>query len=123
MASRPQLAQAPVIIDGDMSANIISTPTIIQKLSMVSYSYSWSGSSPSGTVTVEVSNDYRLNAAGEVENAGTWTALSGVSGAVSGNSGTGFIDVVQTAAYAIRTKYTATSGSGTLQATVNAKVA
>lgn len=88
---------------------------------MVSYSATWSGSSPVGTLAVEISNDYSQNEAGGVANAGNWTVLT--SSAVSGNSGTIFFDVAQTAGYAIRLHYTRTSGSGSMTATVNAKVA
>jgi hypothetical protein len=129
MSSRPLIAPFKVITNGDMSANITSKVSIISNISMLSYAYSWAGSSPVGTITVEVSNDYTVNGAGTVSNAGTWTALTFVSAgsvvsslAVSGNTGTGFIDIDAISAYAIRTKYNFTSGTGTLQATVAGKV-
>ena len=129
MSFRSQ-AKQPVVVDGNLAANITSDVTIIPKLSMVSYAYSWTGSSPSGTVTVEVSNDYAVDAKGDVSSAGTWNTLPFVdstgstvtSFTLSGNSGVGFLEVV-TGAYAIRTKYTAVSGTGTLQVTLNSKVA
>lgn len=123
MSSRPQIPSYQVIKDGDMSGNITSKITIIDKLSMLSYSYSWSGTSPVGTIIVEVSNDYSENPDGSTRNAGTWTTLTLSSPTnVSGNTGTGFIDVTQTGAYAIRTSYMFTSGVGMLQAWINAKV-
>lgn len=123
MASRPQLAPYPVIQDGDMSGDLISLPTIIQKLSEISYSVSWNGVSPIGSVSVQVSNDYSLNADGSVRNSGTWNTLP-LSAAtdVSGNSGNGFIDIDVSAAYAIRLIYTATSGTGTMNVLVAGKV-
>ncbi len=132
MSSRPEFAPYKVINAASMGASITSTPTIIQKLSCPSYSYVWSsGSTPVGTIKVEISNDYKQNADGTVRDAGTWTAIyfqlngGGVlvnSAPVSGNSGTGFIDVPITGAYAIRTVYTRGSGSGTLNSTICAKV-
>jgi len=128
MSIRSQAKQA-VVVNGNLAANITSEVTVIPKLSMVTYAYSWSGSSPVGTVIVQVSNDYALDAQGDVSNAGTWNTLPFVdsagdtvtSFALSGNSGVGFLEVV-TGAYAIRTVYTRTSGSGTLQVTLNSKV-
>jgi len=137
MSSRPQFSpqivipssQAQPASTGSMAANIISAPTIIQKLSMVSYSLSWSGSSPVGTASVQLSNDYSQNSDGSVNNPGTWNTMtlqvggsSVTSIPISGNSGNGFIDITDCAAYAIRLIYSATSGTGTLQAIVNGKV-
>ena len=106
-----------------MSGNLTSAVTILQSLTLVSYSLSWTGTSPVGTVLVQVSNDYSLNANGTVNNAGTWTTLTlSTSASVSGNTGTGFINLGTVAAYAIRLLYTATSGTGNLNVVINAKV-
>lgn len=95
---------------------------------MIGYSYSWSGA-PVGTITVEISNDYTKDAEGNVSNPGTWTQiyfnLNGMtanSAPVAGSPGTGFIDIDAMSAYAIRTVYHRTSGTGVLQAIVNLKV-
>lgn len=123
MSSRPQFNPYSVITNGDMSGSLTSVVTIIQKLSMVSYSVSWAGTAPVGVITVQVSNDYSQNADGSVKNSGTWnTLVLSDDTPVSGATGVGFIDIDQTAAFAIRLVYTRTSGTGTLQATVNAKV-
>lgn len=107
-----------------MSTSLTSKVTVIQNLSMISYDISWSGSTPVGVITVEVSNTYSQNADGTVRNAGNWTALVLSSPTpVSGNTGIGFIDIDELAAYAVRLVYTRTSGSGTLNATINGKVA
>jgi hypothetical protein len=107
-----------------MSANITSKVTIIQKLSMIGYDISWTGTSPIGVLSVEVSNSYSENADGSVRNAGNWTTLTLSAPAnVSGNSGNGFIDIDATGAYAIRLVYTRTSGSGSMNAILCAKVA
>lgn len=122
MSSRPFLKPFQVIKDGDMSANITSVATIITNLSMVSYQVTWTGSSPVGVVTVEASNDYSVDAAGKVLNAGTWNTVTGATANISGNTGKGMINLNQMPAFAIRLTYTATSGTGTLNATVVAKV-
>jgi len=129
MSSRPLLKPFSVITSGDMSqASITSSVTIIQQLSMISYGFSWSGSSPIGTIAIQVSNDYAVDAGGTVTNTGSWATLdleyggSVVSSVpVSGSTGNGVVDV-ETGAYAIRAVYTKTSGTGTLQCKINAKV-
>lgn len=130
MAFRPQIGPLPVILNGDMSsASLTSLPTIIQKISMLSYSYSWVGSSPVGSVSIQVSNDYSLDSNGKTLNTGTWNTITFQSAgsavtsiAVSGNADNGGIDVFQTGFYAIRTVYARVSGTGTLQALLNGKV-
>lgn len=130
MSSRPVFLPASVITNGAMAtATLTSAVTIIKQLSMVSYALSWSGTSPVGTAEVQVSNDYSQNSDGSVKNAGTWTSLTlSVSGspsttiAISGNTGTAFIDVDLVAAYAVRLLYTKTSGTGVLQAVIAGKV-
>lgn len=128
MSSRPILKPFSVVTNGDMSADIESEITIIQMISYISFTLSWTGS-PVGNFSVEVSNDYSVDSAGNVKNAGTWVPLtflvngSAVSTvAAGGAAGTGFFDIDGVAAYAIRLVYDATSGSGTLNATVCGKV-
>jgi hypothetical protein len=123
MSSRPIIKPYSVITDGDMSGNITSDVTIIQNLSMISYDISWSGTSPVGALSVQVSNTYSIDPGGAVKNAGNWTTLTlSASANVSGNTGNGAIDIDATGFYAIRLVYTRTSGSGTMQAVLNAKV-
>lgn len=123
MSSRPILAPHSVVTNASMGSSVTSAVTIIQMLSMISYQIIWtSGSTPIGVVTVQVSNNYELNKDGTVRNAGTWTTIDGISEAISGNSGSGFIDIDQHAGYAMRLVYTRTSGSGTLNVVVVGKV-
>ncbi len=128
MSTRTGLRPQVVIRAGSMAADITSSPTILQSLTKVSYGLSWSGTSPVGTVSVQGSNDYALNAEGGVLNAGTWTSLTlNVNGtpsstvAVTGNTGTGIVDL-ETGIYALRLIYTAGSGVGSLTVTINGKV-
>lgn len=129
MSSRPLIKPHTVISDGNMaSVSITSDVTIIQQLSMISYGFSWVGSTPVGTIAIQVSNDYSIDPAGAVLNAGTWTPLDLIyqgnvvsTVPVSGNTGNGLIDI-ETGAYAIRAVYTKGSGTGTLQGKVCSKV-
>lgn len=138
MSTRPQFnpyivipnASASPASTASMGATTTSAPTIIQKLSLISYSMSWSaGSTPVGTASIQVSNDFALSPSGAVLTAGTWNTINFNSGgssvaslAVSGNSGNLYIDAGLVSAYAIRFVYTRSSGSGTMQVIVNAKV-
>lgn len=129
MSVRTRFNPFSVITNGDMSANITSSVTILQSLTNVGYSLSWSGASPVGNASIEVSNDYSVFPNGAVNNAGTWTTLELSSGGsivtsigITGNTGTAYIEIQKTSAYAIRLKYTRASGSGTLNATIMGKV-
>lgn len=132
MSSRTQLNPYPVIgivngqnsnVSGDMSSTITSAVTIIQKLSLVSYSINWSGATGSGVVTVQVSNDYELGPAGTVLNSGTWNTLPmSATGAVTGASGTGFADIDTLGGYAVRLVFTPSASTGKMTATVTGKV-
>lgn len=130
---RPQVvipsAQASPASTGSMAASITSAPTLLQSLTMVNYAYSWTGTSPVGTVSVEASNDCTVDSQGGVSG-GTWNTVplllagaSVTSVPVTGNTGNGMIDLFGLSAYAVRTVYTFTSGTGTLAATVTGKVA
>ncbi len=130
MSTRTNLPPQLVITNGSMAANITSNPTILLSLTGCSYGVSWTGTSPVGTLAVQVSDDYALNANGTVKNAGTWNTLTlDVGGTavtsipVTGNTGSGYIEIERTNAYAIRLVYTFGSGVGTLNARITAKVA
>jgi hypothetical protein len=118
MSSRTVLRPYQVITNGNMASNITSEVTVLQSLSKISYDLSWSGSSPVGTASLQVSNTYSLDPNGNVDNVGDWQTVT--TSSISGNTGTGFIDAI-TGAYATRVIYTATSGTGTLNATVAGK--
>lgn len=123
MASRPLIKPYTAIKAGDMSTTLVSDISIVDQISLISYSYSWTGTAPIGVVTVEVSNDYTQNAAGGTVNAGTWNSLPLSSTAsISGNTGNGMIDIQLPGAYAVRTRYVPASGTGTLIAIIAAKV-
>ncbi len=113
----------------DLSATGASQATILQSLDMLRYDVSWSGTTPVGTLSLETSGDYALGASGVIINAGTWKVapmfVNGVyatSVAISGNTGVGTIDVLETAGYAFRLLYTRSSGTGTMSIIVSGKV-
>lgn len=129
MSTRTGLRPQKVITAGSMAGNLTSSPTILQSLTKASYALSWAGTTPVGTVSVQGSNDYALNPDGTVQNSGTWSTLTlQVSGystttvAITGNTGSGIIDLVETAIYALRLIYTAGSGTGALTVYFNGKV-
>lgn len=124
MASRPILAPFSVIENESMAGNITSDVTVIQNTSMVAYQVTWSGTTPIGEMSVEVSNNYTQNADGTVRYAGDWATVGPFSDTldVTGNTGTGFIDIEGISAYAIRLVYTRTSGTGTMNAIIAGKV-
>src|SRR5687767_4867907 len=120
--SRPFLKPHKVVNAVSMGADVTSNVTIIQMIPYVSYTVAWTGT-PTGTFSVQVSNDYAVDPSGAVLNAGTWVALTlSASVAASGSDDSAFIDIDGVAAYAIRLKYTRSSGTGTLNATIAGKV-
>lgn len=124
---RPQLVMDAVDISVDQTSKV----TVLNSLTGVSFGISWAGTTPVGALEVQASNTYELGPTGNVLNAGTdWTTLSlEVKGMVvqavtiSGNAGTAMIDLTKTSVFALRLVYTASSGTGTLSATVTGKVA
>lgn len=129
MSTRTSLRPQTVLTAGSMAGNLTSNPTILQSLTKASYTVSWSGTSPVGTISIQGSNDYALNPDGTVLNTGTWNTLTlQVNGlptttvSISGNTGNGAVDVLETALYAVRLIYTAGSGVGSLTAIFNGKV-
>lgn len=111
-----------------MASNIISSPTALNNVPMVSYEVDWMGTTPVGTVSVQGSNSITFDGQGNILSPGMWTTLSFLyqgsyvtSVPVSGNTGNGMIDIQLTSIYATRLVYTAISGTGTLTATMMAK--
>lgn len=104
-----------------MASSITSAPTFLETLTMASYSISWTGTTPVGTISLQTSNDATLDSAGQLANSGTWNTAPLQSGGasvssipISGNSGSGMIEILATGVNAVRLVYTATSGTGTL---------
>lgn len=104
-------------------SSITSAVTSILNMDNIGIEFTWSGTSPVGTCSVEVSIDYAQDGQGNVTNSGTWTALTiSPTLSVSGNSGSIYVDINQISAPWIRSKYTKTSGTGTLQCYIAGKM-
>lgn len=108
-----------------MSANILSAVTSIAHLDNVGLQFNFTGA-PVGTFNIQVSADYQEDAQGNVQNAGNWVtlvppALSSVPVA-AGAPDSIYIDLNQLSSAWIRVQYAFTSGSGTLNAFLTAKM-
>ncbi len=86
----------------------------------MSFQATWSGTSPVGTLDVQVSNDHQENG-GVVVNAGNWTSIYTAPQAVTGNTGTLFLNIAAISAAFIRCVYAPTSGVGTLDVYFNGR--
>lgn len=131
MSDRPYLKPESVVTNGDMSGDLTSSVTILNQKTIAGYEANWSsGSSLSGTLSIQVSNSYSLNANGTVNNTGTWNTLTltddtgsiVTSLPVSGASGSQFFNCAQLGGYAIRLIYTSSAGTGTLNVILVEKV-
>ena len=111
------------IVSGDMSQSLITSKiSNIEFLDNIGIQLVWTGT-PTGTFSVELSVDYQQDQQGNVLNAGTWTPMTFSSTPVaSGAAGNIYIDINQISAPWMRVKYTKTSGTGTLQGWLTAKM-
>lgn len=95
-------------------------------ISILSYLVVWTGS-PTGTFTVEVSNDFVPSPIGVIpkdSDTGTWVTLAlSATVAATGSGSSAFIDIDTIGATWIRLKYTRSSGTGVLNATISGKAA
>ena len=117
--SRKNIVKSFKMIDsGDLSGDITSSTTSVINLDQASIHIAWTGSSPSGTITVEATNnDIDKNTPTPV-----WRELDfGSAITVSGNSGSHDIVFSEMPFDAIRVKYTASSSTGSVDATITAK--
>jgi len=111
------------IVNGDMSqSSITSAVSNIEFLDNIGLQLVFTGT-PTGTFSVELSIDYQQDQQGNVINAGTWTPMSfSITPVASGAAGSVYIDINQISAPWMRVKYTKTSGTGTLQGYLTAKM-
>jgi hypothetical protein len=94
----------------------------IQQQQCASFQPKWTGT-PTGTFTVEVSNDYAPNSQSSTPlNAGTWDNIgASISVNPSGSAGHTYIPIYASGAHFVRLTYTNASGSGVLGGMFNAK--
>lgn len=111
------------IVNGDMSDDIVSAVSSVRYQDNVGFQVVWTGDAV-GTFAVETSDNYSVDAGGNVSNAGDWIALTfdPVLAAAAGVAGKFRIDVNQTGTLWVRLTYTSASGTGTLNVYTTVKV-
>lgn len=117
------LSQYKIISAGDMSlTSITSKVTNIQYLDNIGMQFNFTGA-PVGTFDVQVSGDYLTDELGNIISAGNWISVNLPQQPVaSGAAGSIYVDLNQLSAPYIRAVYTKTSGTGTLNAFITAKM-
>lgn len=129
---KSNLQKFQCITSGNMaSASLTSTVSSIEFLDDIGYQFNWTGS-PVGTIAIQVSIDHAQDAQGNVTVAGNWVPLtftywngSSFVTDVSIPTSVGsplYIDLALLSAPWIRAVYTKTSGTGTLNAFLTAKM-
>ena len=131
MSRKNNLKQFNTIAAGSMASSITSAVTDIQFLDDIGYQFTWTGS-PSGSFSIQVSADYSQDQSGNIMNAGHWVPLTMTywngSAFVTGTSiptsvgSPVYIDLALLSAPYIRAVYNSVSGSGSLTATITAKM-
>src|SRR5574343_69406 len=110
---------AKVSADLSLSASFISEITNVKYLDNIGLQVSWAGTSPVGQLYVDISSD-NVNIDTEIVN---WTELDfGSPATVSGNTGSGLININQVPFTWMRVRYTRSSGTGTMNINISAKM-
>lgn len=129
---KSNLKQFKVVSAGNMALTSITSPvTAIEQLDNLGVQFNWTGS-PVGTFQVQVSADYAQDTQGNVTNTGNWVAvplnylLSGVSTSattVPTSAGSPiYLDLNQLSAPWMRSVYTKSSGTGSVDMWVTGKM-
>lgn len=128
---KTNIKQFDIIDATSMSTNITSDITDIQYLDDIGIQFTWTGT-PTGTFQILVSANYNQDYNGNVLNAGNWVPLtmtywngtSFVTGTTIPTSvgSPVYVDLALLSAPYIQASYTSGSGSGTLTATITAKM-
>ncbi len=110
-----------IIASTSMGASITSAAVETRLQDNIGVQLHWTGT-PVGTFTVQISMDHLQDANGNIQVPGHWITLPlSPSITASGSPDDAYIDLNQLSAVYIRIIYTRVSGSGTLDAFVNAK--
>lgn len=121
MGMRPIIETFHLVDSQSMASSITSDPIEIKYMDNVGVQLQWTGS-PVGTLSVQVSADFKADTNGNVLNPGQWTDLPLSPPPQIINGPPIYVDINQISSPYLRVKYTATSGSGVLDAFVFAKM-
>lgn len=109
----------PIINSGSMAGNLLSSETNVLGMDYSLLVLEWDGTSPVGVVNVEVLKERRNNI--EVWEAVDFGGVTGTDIPISGNTGSHQVLFNQLPFEKMRTRYTRTSGTGTLDAFITVK--
>lgn len=125
------IKQYQSVVNASMASNVTSPVTDVQFLDNIGIQLDFSGA-PVGNFQVQVSADYSQDMNGNVQNVGSWVPLiltyfNGSTFTSSPNVPTSvgspiYLDLNQLSTPYIRIMYISTSGSGTLNAYLTAKM-
>lgn len=120
MSSRKNtLLKYNMVVAGSLGANFTSSPVNIQYLDNIGIQLNFTGT-PTGVFYIQISADYQVSQ-GVVINAGNWVNLN-VTASAAGAADNAYFDITLTSAPWIRIFYSRTSGTGTLNAFLTAKM-
>lgn len=106
-----------------MAANITSAATNIQHLDNIGIQANIVSGSPTGVIQVQVSADYAEDTEHNVLDAGHWVDLTPAQQSITaGSPAQTYFDLNQLSSPWVRVVYTRTSGSGSLDVFITAKM-
>lgn len=118
-----QISNDVILVDGDMSGDLVSAPIAVNQLYGVTISSTWTGS-PVGVLRLQLSCYKTKNILGADIDPNSWVNYDGteidVNVNVNGQQAFAWIDPAASHSW-LRLVYKATSGTGVLNANFNAK--
>lgn len=118
---KSNLLKFQVIDAGDLSDDVTSAVTNIQFLDNIGYQANLLTGTPDGTLSVEISADYAQDNNGNVTHAGNWITLTSQA-ITAGQPSNVYFDLNQLSAPWIRLFFESSSGTGTMDAFITAKM-
>lgn len=123
MSRKNNLLSYKLISAGDMSGNLASPATNIQFLDNIGIQANVVSGTPTGVLQVQVSADYLEDNNHNILNAGHWVSLTPAQQSLTaGAPAQTYFDLNQLSSPWVRLIYTRTSGSGSLDAFITAKM-
>jgi len=117
------LRKFKIVSAASMAADVTSSVTNIQFLDNIGIQVNVLSGTPTGTLQVQVSADHEQDTEGNVIVAGNWVDLVPAQQAITaGAPAQTYFDLNQLSAPWIRLKYNHTSGSGSMDAFITAKM-